>query len=97
MDDLQGANTEKQICLLKTVSKLKNEKKDITAIILGSKVDCPDNGKQQALLEESRAKAIEILGDGCLQTKHQTIIGRAYSPGHGNTLVPCLAANAFVY
>ena len=84
MDAIQGANTQEQVSLLRFVSDNVREKKDIPVIILGNKIDDPDDEEMLFQVEELRQKVAEVFG--------------GYSPAKSTPqLIPISAKNAFVY
>eukprot|EP00978_Attheya_sp_CCMP212_P041075 scaffold231003_cov24-Attheya_sp.AAC.1 len=60
MDARQGVNTEEQHALLQLVKDNLETTKNLPVLILGNKVDDPDNPEQTALLGEARA-AVEQM------------------------------------
>ncbi|KAL3899988.1 MAG: hypothetical protein SGARI_006344, partial [Bacillariaceae sp.] len=65
MDAIQGVNTQEQVELLKFVEANNKNKKHIPTIILGNKVDDPDDSEKMVLVEEARAKCVDIFGPKC--------------------------------
>ena len=61
MDAIQGVNTQEQVELLEFVKQNNQSLKAIPTIVLCNKMDNPSDPNTITLVEEVRAKAIEIL------------------------------------
>jgi GTPase SAR1 family protein len=103
MDAVQGVNTEEQVDLLRFVKKNNDEQKDIPTIILGNKVDDPEDSEKQLMVQESRDKVVEIFGDGCSEKGVKSVL-KAAKDGEGctegkaeATFIPISAMHAFLY
>lgn len=102
-DAVQGVNTEEQVELLKFVEENNVEGKGVPTIILGNKMDDPDNEQKLEFVRETRQKTIEIFGESCSQKILDCIL-EAKAQGVDNqelrsgvVFVPVSAAYAFVY
>jgi hypothetical protein len=103
MDVVQGVNTQEQVELLKFVQANNRLKKHIPTIILGNKVDDPEDSEKIALVQETRDKAIEIFGPKCSDAalKELLDVTKSYAYVRENTMgavfIPISAMNAFIY
>lgn len=105
MDARQGVNTEEQHDLLKIAKNNMTNSKDIPLIVLGNKVDDPENEEQKALLEEARKtvekmfevndreKALKMLLELPNNTTESVTLQRELFP----VVVPISAMHAFLY
>ena len=103
MDARQGVNTEEQHDLLKLVKDNLSSRKAVPVIILGNKVDDPDDKEQVALLGEARSaveKLFEVTDrEKALQTLLRSSNGKK-QVGRKQAfpaVVPISAMHAFVY
>mmetsp|Transcript_19929 Transcript_19929/g.56449 ORF Transcript_19929/g.56449 Transcript_19929/m.56449 type:complete len:672 (+) Transcript_19929:286-2301(+) len=102
MDALQGVNTDEQVNILKFVKENNTKHKDIPIIVVGNKVDNPDDEEQMELVEEVREKVTQVFGSGCRNAALEAIV-RGKGTEHRvdenpfAAFVPISAMHAFVY
>jgi hypothetical protein len=108
MDARQGVNTEEQHDLLKLAKDNIAKCKKVPLIVLGNKVDDPENEEQKALLDEARDAIAKLFGVSDRETALDTILDSlAKKPAKAPktrarrdlfpTVVPMSAMHAFVY
>jgi hypothetical protein len=103
MDAIQGVNTQEQVELLQFVKDNNTKLKQIPTIILGNKVDDPEDFDNHALVNETREKATEIFGLACSKEllKELLDIAKNFEYDTHNTkkavFIPISAMNAFIY
>ena len=107
MDATQGACTNQQLELLQIVKDNIRAKKDVPVIVLGNKVDDPDNEEISVQVNELRVTVLSVLE----QEKRNLLkidlslstLMRRLGLGHGDanntnvSFIPISAQNAFVY
>ena len=74
MDAAQGVNTIDHMDLINFVHSHNQEKKQLPTIIVGNKVDDPDDEEIATLVQQTRDKAVEIFGDGCSKEALSTLL-----------------------
>jgi hypothetical protein len=101
---IQGVNTQEQIELLEFVKSNNNTLKDVPTIILGNKIDDPEDTEKLSLVEETRSKVIEIFGPSCSKSSLDRLLATTKEQGSstekrdcGAVFVPISAMNAFIY
>jgi signal recognition particle receptor subunit beta len=105
MDAIQGVNTQEQVELLKFVQANNETKKKIPTIILGNKMDDPNDEEKIALVAETRAEVMKIFGNTCSESSLRTLLTEAKKSGRcdwgkvndGAIFIPISAMNAFIY
>jgi hypothetical protein len=103
MDAIQGVNTQEQVELLKFVKNNNTKLKRIPTIILGNKIDDPEDFDNHVLVNETREKATEIFGLACSKEllKELLDIAKNFEYDKHNTkkavFIPISAMNAFIY
>lgn len=103
MDAIQGVNTQEQVELLKFVQENNTNLKHIPTIILGNKVDDPEDFENHVLVQEAREKATEIFGSACSKEELKELLHIAkncnYVPDNTKmaVFIPISAMNAFIY
>jgi len=105
MDAGQGVNSEEQVELLKFVNKNNTNKRHrhIPTIILGNKVDDPEDLEGHELVQEAREKTSEIFGPACRKDSLKELldIAKNFEYDKSNTnkavFIPISAMNAFIY
>ena len=105
MDAIQRVNTEEQVGLLKFVKSNNQNYKDIPTIVLGNKMDNLNDKDTIHLIEETRAKTIEIFGNvDCKSMPHaieatdEEVDATDTNQGAAKTaFIPLSAKNAFTY
>jgi len=103
MDAMAGVNTQEQVELLKFVEENNRKWKNTPTIILGNKVDDPEDFDTHVLVNEAREKATEIFGLACSKEKLKELLDIAKNCEYNkqNTkkavFIPISAMNAFIY
>ncbi|VEU40885.1 unnamed protein product [Pseudo-nitzschia multistriata] len=103
MDAIKGVNTEEQVELLKFVQQNNQNTKDIPTIILGNKIDDPDDEDAIALMHETHTKTMEIFGhvdSKYMPHERKTKDNENNYFGSNETdtaFIPISAKNAFTY
>jgi signal recognition particle receptor subunit beta len=103
MDAVQGVNTMEQVELLKFVASNNEHLKHVPTIILGNKVDDPEDSEKMALVKETRTKCEEIFGQTCSElalVELTDVVKRcAYVKKNtdGAIFIPISAMNAYIY
>jgi GTPase SAR1 family protein len=106
MDAMQGVNTEEQVELLRFVENNNRISKDIPTIVLGNKVDDPNDEDTIHLIEEIRSKTIEVFGNVDYKSMPQnagekeeakTRENKANKGAAKRAFIPLSAKNAFIY
>jgi GTPase SAR1 family protein len=77
MDAMAGVNTLEQVELLKFVQHNNTNLKRIPTIVLGNKVDEPNDVDTLTLVGETREKTIEIFGQGCTEKSLKSLLDAA--------------------
>ena len=105
MDAVQGVNTEEQVKLLEFVKNNTKKIRNIPIIVLGNKVDDPDNVEVAELVDEVRGKVAQIFGVGCRKRALDDVVAAAkkgrpsanFPATESPIFVPVSARNAFLY
>jgi signal recognition particle receptor subunit beta len=103
MDAIQGVNTQEQVELLKFVASNNKKHKHVPTIILGNKVDDPEDREKMVLVKEARTKCTEIFGERCEESALKEILHVAENYAYvkenttGAIFIPVSAMNAFLY
>ena len=104
MDAVQGVNTEEQVKLLEFVKDNTEKIRNIPVIVLGNKVDDPDDKEVAGLVGEVRGKVAQIFDVGCREQALDDVIAAAgkgeaarYPAEKSPIFVPLSARNAFLY
>ena len=104
MDAVQGVNTEEQVKLLEFVKDKTEKIRTIPVIVLGNKVDHPDDKEVAALVGEVSGKVAQIFGVGCREKALNDVVASVgkgepacYPAKQSPVFVPLSARNAFLY
>ena len=104
MDAGQGVNTEEQVKLLEFVRDNAKEQRNIPVIILGNKVDNPDEEEVMELVGEVKSKVEQLfqlkkssLKDSLNQVLKAAVENLEFKTNHFPVFVPISAENAFLY
>jgi GTPase Era involved in 16S rRNA processing len=77
MDARQGINTAEQVQLLEFVNQNLRDKKNLPVIILGNKVDDPDDEEQAVLVSEICDKVSEVFSVTCREEALEEVLQAA--------------------